>query len=76
MTNKAGKKVECIAYIATDTKFIDDKLIPYDWYKDHCLIGAREYNLPDKYIAMMDAFNSKVDTKTERANKEKSIYLY
>jgi len=74
LTNEAGKKLECIAYVATEAKFIDNKLVPYDWYKEHCLIGAREFNLPDSYVAMIEAIDSKVDTDTARAEKERNIY--
>ena len=74
LTNETGKKVECIAYIATEAKFIDNKLVPYDWYKEHCLIGAREYNLPDEYVEMIEAIASGVDTDTARAEKERNIY--
>jgi hypothetical protein len=75
LSNEAGNKVECIAYIATDPNHIDDNLVPYDWYKEHCLIGAREFNLPEDYVAMIEPLNSKVDLKTERSEKERSIYL-
>jgi cation transport regulator ChaC len=74
LTNEAGKKLECIAYVATEAKFINDKLVPYDWYKEHCLIGAREYNLPDEYVEMIESIACKVDTDNARAEKERNIY--
>jgi len=70
-----GQEHECIAYIATEAKYLNNALTPMDWYKEHCLIGAKEHNLPDDYISVIDGQKAKTDTDLERAEKERSIYL-
>lgn len=70
-----GQEHECIAYIATEAKYLDNALTPMDWYKEHCLIGAKEHNLPDDYISVIEDQKAKTDTDIERAEKERSIYL-
>lgn len=75
VNNSDGHLIDCIAYIATEAKFIDNSLTPMDWYKEHCLIGAKEHNLPDEYIDLIENQVSRIDTDTNRADKERSIYL-
>lgn len=53
---------------------IDSDLKPYHWYKHHVLLGAKENNLPEKYIEKIDSVNSVDDHDNERAEKELSIY--
>jgi gamma-glutamylcyclotransferase len=40
-------EVEAIAHIADST---DSTLIPYDWYRDLVLAGARQHTMPTSYI--------------------------
>ena len=56
------------AYIA-DTDYIDDTLLPYGWYKDLVLAGAKEHSLPADYIAELAKIQSIVDMDTKRRNK-------
>jgi gamma-glutamylcyclotransferase len=60
------------AYVATD---IDTRLQPFDWYKNHVLVGARESGLPAEYIAKMEQVESRLDPDSNRAKREKSIYV-
>ena len=34
--NDLGEEIECVCYIATDEKYLDKGLKPYDWYKEYC----------------------------------------
>jgi hypothetical protein len=52
--NDLGEEVECVCYIATDLKYLDDNLKPYDWYGDFCLLGAKEHNLPKEWILTLE----------------------
>ena len=54
ITNDLEEEVECVSYIATDKKYINNDLNPHDWYKEHCLIGAKEHNLPPDYILIIE----------------------
>lgn len=40
---------DCVAYIA-ETSHVDDSLLPYDWYKELVLSGARFHGFPESYL--------------------------
>ena len=52
--NDLEEEIECVCYIATDPKYLDDNLKPYDWYSDFCLSGAKEHNLPKEWILTLE----------------------
>ena len=52
-----GEEIECVCYIALDEKYLDNGLKPYDWYKEWCLVGAREHNIPFEYIMTLERVN-------------------
>ncbi len=56
---------DCFSYIAHRT-FVDDTLVPYDWYKALVLAGARHHNFPDDYICRIEAVPALRDPDTER----------
>ena len=66
-----GAIAEVQLYIAQD---INPALVPFDWYKHHVLIGAREHGFPTSYLERIDAVPSKPDRDRERSNLEFSIY--
>ena len=43
----------CASYIAEQT-YIDDSLLPYDWYKELVLAGARFHGIPDQFPPMAE----------------------
>ena len=49
-----GEEIECVCYIATDDKYLEKSLKPHEWYKEFCLVGAREHNIPQDYILMIE----------------------
>jgi len=59
-------------YIAKQ-EFISDDLIPYDWYKELILTGAKENSLPTEYVEQLEAmaFNVDTDSKRREANLSK-----
>ena len=66
-----GKRLLVRLYVA---RHIDPSWKPYHWYKHHVLIGARENNLPEDYIAGIDAVESIEDRNEKRRAREFSIY--
>lgn len=44
-----GKAVDAVTYLASEAA-IDDKLKPYQWYKDFVESGAKEHGIPDAYL--------------------------
>lgn len=63
---------EAQVYIA-DESAINDDLLPYDWYKEYIVSGAKENNLPQEYIEKLEAINFIKDTDTERRNKNLGV---
>lgn len=66
-----GTELQAVTYYALK---IDAMLSPYHWYKAHVLIGARENGLPDEYIRMIEAIDSRHDYRHSRWQKEMAIY--
>lgn len=62
--------VEC--YFA-NSEFIDNTLYPFEWYKELVIAGAREHDLPDDYISMLDVCPGTKDNDHYRVMKVKKI---
>ena|SRR5688572_29392321 len=46
---------------------LDGSLIPYDWYKEMVLLGAKYHRFPEPYVSAIEAITSARDSKRERA---------
>jgi len=57
-----GQEVDVYCYIG-DERYLESGLVPYGWYLDFCLEGAKEHNLPKEYIMTLEGV--RVDTKNE-----------
>lgn len=66
-----GNVVRALTYYATN---INTLLLPFTWYKEHVLIGAREANLPQEYIAGIEAIHAVKDHDRERETVELAIH--
>lgn len=71
LVDPSGFSVRAMSYFATA---IDASLKPYNWYKHHVLVGARENNLPESYIEFIESIESIKDPCTSRAESEMAIY--
>jgi len=60
-----------LMYFATR---INSALKPYRWYKEHVLVGAREYGLPPEYIAQIEAIEAVEDPDATRSERELATY--
>lgn len=49
-------------------EWLDDALMPFDWYHAFVLGGAREHGLPGDYVRQLEAVASRRDTDRERAH--------
>lgn len=58
----------CESYVA-EYSYTDDSLIPYDWYKELVLLGARFHKFPDSYIEEIDAVATRRDPDQYRSSK-------
>ena len=63
--------VRAFTYYATR---IDATLKPYDWYREHVLVGARENLFPEDYVKILEAFEFIEDPDPDRRRRELSIY--
>lgn len=53
---------------------IDPGYLPYDWYRDHVLIGAREHALPGHYVRLIESVPTLKDTDARRETAERRVY--
>lgn len=61
-----GASIAAQTYVA-DTKYIDDNLRPYSWYKEFVTRGAQEHSLPREYIGLcIDSVSSRADPDRQR----------
>lgn len=66
-----GSSIEAFTYYATH---IDADLKPFDWYREHVLVGARENDLPEEYVQVIEAIEFVEDKDNDRRTRELSIY--
>jgi gamma-glutamylcyclotransferase (GGCT)/AIG2-like uncharacterized protein YtfP len=66
-----GSIISAFTYYATH---IDTGLLPYCWYLEHVITGAREHALPEGYIRVIEKVEYISDPDPERREKELSIY--
>jgi hypothetical protein len=57
-------------YIAHKDNVFED-LVPFSWYKEMVVSGAKEHQLPPEYIHHLEQFASSLDPNEQRANKQK-----
>jgi len=53
---------------------VDPAYIPYDWYRDHVLIGAREHGLPEPYIRQLENVPAFEDPDRRRERSERDVH--
>jgi AIG2-like family len=70
--NDKGRRRKVLTYLASANS-IDDRLKPYDWYKDFVLAGAEEHGLPAEYVAdYIRSVEVKKDSNKNREMKERA----
>lgn len=57
-------------YVAHKDNIFED-LVPFAWYKDRVIQGAREHHLPLDYIHRLEQYACVQDPNSQRANKQK-----
>jgi hypothetical protein len=71
VTDAQGNLLEAVTYYATNT---DPSLLPYSWYLQHVIYGAKETGVPADYLDVLSATRSQEDPDRERDAKERAIY--
>jgi hypothetical protein len=57
---------DCLSYVAEDTH-IDDSLLPYDWYHELVIIGARTHGFPADYLKQIESKRALRDPDPDRS---------
>ncbi len=52
---------------------IDPSVVPYHWYKNLVMAGARYHSFPAEYIAAIEATPSKVDADAKRTQDNENL---
>ena len=63
-----ANRIGVTTYIA-EPGFLDTRLMPFDWYRDLVVAGAREHALPKPYRAMLEAQPITIDADLTRATR-------
>lgn len=66
-----GNKIEAMTYQATH---FTNKLLPYEWYHQHVVFGAKSANLPTYYVQQLLHVKTQPDPNQQRHLKETAIY--
>ena len=61
--------IDVLTYRAKPDWLIDG--LPYDWYRDLVVAGAREHDLPEPYTAGIGAMDAATDPDSERAKRKR-----
>jgi len=67
-----GQEVLAFCYVAMDDT-IDDALLPFSWYRDIVLHGARQHAFPNDYLAVIAAQAAMDDTDHGRATRHQQL---
>lgn len=68
----AGTEYSCFTYLAQQSHITDD-IVPYEWYKELVLLGAKYLGLPASYIESIDQVESKPDDKISRVQEKQLL---
>lgn len=72
LVTREGASIEAFIYLA-DQSQIDSRLLPYTWYKRFLLEGAKEHQLPPKYISQLEAIQAQEDKNIIRDKEMRSV---
>ena len=67
---KGGELFDAITYSGLDDAIVDG-VLPYTWYLNYVIEGARQNCLPPEYIAFLESVPSKDDTNHARDSQNR-----
>lgn len=68
----SGVQYLAYLYVASSTH-LDPSLVPYEWYKQLVIAGARYHNFPLDYLSALSAIPSRPDLDSERATSNEKL---
>jgi gamma-glutamylcyclotransferase (GGCT)/AIG2-like uncharacterized protein YtfP len=72
VTDADNAEVSAMAYVATADAIVAD-LLPYDWYRELVLCGARQNDLPADYIKSIEAVGVVTDPMLTRTTRKTAL---
>lgn len=70
--NERGISHDALTYVALR---FDQKLLPFTWYRNHVLVGANEWSLPNDYVlSKIESIEAIEDDDELRNTKEWAVY--
>ncbi|MDP4984130.1 gamma-glutamylcyclotransferase family protein [Pseudoalteromonas tunicata] len=69
--HESGEHFDAYCYVANT---LDHSLLPYDWYLQHVIAGAKEAQLPEHYVTKICQQVTQVDPDSERSQREFLIH--
>jgi gamma-glutamylcyclotransferase len=67
-----GQQFTCFTYRA-QASHIDDDLMPYHWYKNLVVLGAKYLQLPEPYISSLESIQSMDDLDSRRRGESEKL---
>lgn len=67
-----GRQLEVLSYLADDSHLVEG-ILPYDWYRDQVVAGAREHGLPGAYVDGQLHVPALPDPDPERIGREREV---
>jgi len=64
--------LDAFAYVAQPA-YVDDALLPYEWYHALVVAGAHEHDLPSEYVEQIEAVRSYPDPDQKRRRIHRKI---
>ena len=68
----SGGTTDAMTYIAGD-RYLDAACLPFDWYRDLVVAGAREHGLPPAYLRELERTPAVPDPDSARAGRARRI---
>ncbi len=56
---------DCATYVAAESR-VDEKLQPYDWYRELVLLGCKALDLPTDYVRRIESVSTMPDPDSDR----------
>ncbi len=62
----------CFTYLG-HADYLDDRLQPYDWYRDLVLAGGRHHGFPARYLATLERLRCAADDDAVRRDRHAAL---
>lgn len=67
-----GRQLEVLTYLADDSHLVEG-ILPYDWYRDQVIAGAKEHDLPGVCVDGQLDVPALPDPDPERSRREREV---